>query len=234
MSEDERRNESAEGSTGDAEPASESLEASSDASSEGAAAEAMDVKKESRASAKDASSVSKSSGNAGRTALLVAVALLVGGGAGWFARQAHAKTLSSEEGCRAWEQEICSGAGEQALACYEARSAAKFLPAAACEMALDGVPDTLAKIAASRAPCTSVTDKLCAEFGPNTPTCTMVREKTHMFPAERCEEMLKSYDLVVRELRMMQQGGGVPMAQPGAGSHDGHGHGDHGHDGHGH
>ena len=124
------------------------------------------------------------------------------------------------------------------MACYEARSAAKFLPPAACEAALEGVTDTLAKIAASREPCNQVTQKLCAEFGADTPICGMVQEKTPMFPPERCEEMLSSYDLVVQELRMLQRGG-LPMMGPGAGSPPGHGqpgsgHPGHGHDGHSH
>src|SRR5690606_32881772 len=161
------------------------------------------------------------------------------GGAEWFARGARGGSLGgSRDGGRTGQERICSGAGEQAVAWQEARAAAKFLPPAACAAALDGVPDTLAKIAASRAPCNQVTEKLCAEFGADSPICGMVREKAPMFPPERCEEMLSSYDLVVRELRMLQRGG-LPMMSPPASSPPGHEHPSsdphgHGHDGHSH
>lgn len=146
-------------------------------------------------------------------------ALVVGGAAGWFGKQAQAQTARPEVGagedgaCRTWEQRICTEAGQEALACYEARAAANLLPPAACETALGEVPATMAKVAKGREVCNQVVTRLCNDLGPETPTCGVVREKTELFPAERCQEMLDNYDQVIGELRMFEQQmapGGAP------------------------
>jgi hypothetical protein len=159
---------------------------------------------------------------ASRTGVLVVFALAVGGAAGWFAKHAHASTLhtspraGSASSCEAWEQQVCGGAGEEALACYEARAAANLLPPAACDVALEAVPETLERAAAGREVCNTVIDRLCADLGADTATCAVVQERTQLFPAERCQEMLDNYDQVVDELRMFQQQMS-PGAQPSPG-----------------
>ena len=159
------------------------------------------------------------SAGAQRTGALLLFALAVGGAAGWFAKHAHARTgqTSPEAGaaasCEVWEQEICEGVGEEALACYEAKAAANLLPPAACDAALEAVPETLARAAAGREVCNTVIERLCTDLGPETPTCSVVREKTQLFPAERCQEMLDNYDQVIGELRLFQEQmspGGLP------------------------
>ncbi len=146
-----------------------------------------------------------------RTGVLVVFALAVGGAAGWFAKHAEASTAQappsagSAASCDAWEEQVCGGAGEEALACYEAKAAANLLPPAACEVALEAVPETLERAAAGREVCNTVIDRLCEDLGADTATCSVVRERTQLFPAERCQEMLDNYDQVVDELRMFQQ-----------------------------
>lgn len=159
-------------------------------------------------------------GPSARTGALMVFALAVGGAAGWFARHAQAQpartaTAEGEEGaCATWEKRICSEAGQEALACYEARAAANLLPATACEAALESVPDTLARVAAGREVCQRIVTRLCADLGEQTQTCAVVREKTELFPPERCQEMLDNYDQVIGELRLFQQQMAPGIAPP--------------------
>jgi hypothetical protein len=187
-----------------------------------------------------------------RSAPWIAVALVVGAAGGWFAREARANTLlkdssASAGSCKAWENQICESVGAEAFACMEAKAAAGLLPSAACEQALGAVSDTLAKVKESRLVCDELVSKLCTDLGNETQTCQMVREKTHSFPPDRCQEMHDNYDAIIGQLRMMEQAqggrmappghpahpGAVPPAEPGApstpgspapGAHDGHAH----------
>lgn len=194
-----------------------------------------------------------------RTVAWAAVALVLGAAGGWFAREARAHELlnsamgrgapATEGGsCRAWETQICDSLGAEAFACQEAKSAAGLLPTAACDEALEAVPDTLAKLKEARQGCDSLVSKLCADLGAETQTCQMVKEKTPSFPPDRCDAMLEQYDQVIGQLRMMEQaqagmghGMGAPgMGAPGMGGPHGgpqmgnpHGADPHGHDSHG-
>jgi hypothetical protein len=77
------------------------------------------------------------------------------------------------------------------------------------------MPATLAKLKAARASCDTLVGKLCADLPPGSSTCDMVKERTPSFPAKRCDEMLKSYDKVIEELRSIDQQGGMQMGAPG-------------------
>jgi hypothetical protein len=163
------------------------------------------------------------------------VALAVGAAGGWFGHDAQAKAKlradsapaaagSAANGpCKTWEQKVCAGTGDQSAACAEAKAATDLLTPATCEMALAGVPATLAKVKAGRASCDSLTAKLCKDLPPNSAACTIVKERTPSFPAGRCDEMLAHYDEVIQELRQIDQQqalmgaaqqGGMPMGTP--------------------
>lgn len=163
------------------------------------------------------------------------VALAVGGAAGWFGHDAQAKAKlradsapaaagSAASGpCKAWEQKVCAGTGDQSAACAEAKAAIDLLTPATCEVALSSVPATLAKIKAGRASCDSLTAKLCKDLPPNSTACNIVKERTPSFPAARCDEMMAHYDEVIQELRQIDQQtelmgaaqqGGMPMGAP--------------------
>ncbi|MES1176638.1 MAG: hypothetical protein ABUL62_20110 [Myxococcales bacterium] len=160
-------------------------------------------------------------------------ALLVGGAIGWFAHiqkgkaDLRAAVAAAPAGsgvpagpCGAWQTKLCKSTGEQSAACQQAKAATGVLSNPACETAIGTLPETLSKIKAARATCDKLVDKLCAELPPGSKTCTMVKERTPSFPAERCDQMMQNYDKVIAELKQMdqQQGaGGPPMGAPGGG-----------------
>jgi hypothetical protein len=170
-----------------------------------------------------------SRGSSSRSTLVVAVTLIVGVGVGWFAHEARAMVLlrqqeaaaeAGEGPCQGWQQQVCEGAGAKSLACSQAKDVVKFLPTAACGAALDDVAGTLEKLKAARADCNKLVSKLCKDLGEDTATCKMVTERTESFPAERCTQMLKSYDQVLNQLKRMEQQAGMGAPRhPGASPH---------------
>jgi hypothetical protein len=168
-----------------------------------------------------------------RAVIIGGVALAVGGGAGWFGHVEQAKAKIRAESvpaaagsagpCGAWEKKICSSSGEQSAACQQAKGATGLLTPGACEVALESVPATLAKVKAERAPCDSLVAKLCKDTSEGSKGCAMVKEKTPSFPVERCKELLQNYDQVLAEVRRIDENP-PPMGMPGHGADDGHGH----------
>jgi len=165
------------------------------------------------------------------------VALAVGAAGGWFGHDAQAKAKlkadsapaaagSAASGpCKAWEQKVCTGTGDQSAACAEAKAAIDLLTPPTCEVALASVPATLAKVKAGRASCDSLTARLCKDLPPNSAACAIVKERTPSFPTARCDEMTAHYEEVIQELRQIDQQqelmgaaqqGGMPMGAPGA------------------
>lgn len=162
---------------------------------------------------------------------IAVAAALIGGAAGWFGHIQKGKadlraavaaapaTSGAPAGpCGAWQSSLCKSTGDQSAACQQAKAATGVLSTPACESALTTLPQTLAKIKAERAVCDKLVEKLCADLPPGSQTCTMVKERTPSFPAERCDQMMKNYDKVIAELKQMdqQQGANGPgMGAPG-------------------
>ena len=159
------------------------------------------------------------------------VALAVGAAGGWFGHEAQAKaklradsapapsgSAAASGPCNAWEKKICSSTGDQSAPCAEAKAALDLLTPTMCEVALAGVPATLAKVKASRASCDTLISRLCKDLPPGSAACTMVKERTPSFPPARCDEMLAHYDEVLGGLKQMDQEQGQQMgaAPPGA------------------
>jgi hypothetical protein len=161
-----------------------------------------------------------------RATLFVVVALAAGAAGGWFghiqqakAAMARADAAPAPSGsgaaagpCGAWELQICKSSGEKSAACQQAKAATDLLTASTCQVALQALPATLAKLKAGRASCEKLVGKLCTDLPAGSQTCDMVKDRTPSFPAARCDEMLKNYDKVIAELRSIDQQGG---AQPG-------------------
>jgi hypothetical protein len=186
-------------------------------------------------SSKSAGGRDKVSASASKPALITTeravaigiIALAVGGLGGWFGQVQKTKAALRAEiaaapagsgapagPCGAWQSKICSGTGDQSAACQEAKGAAELLLPTTCEAALGTVPETLAKVKAGRASCDKLVTKICADLTPGSKTCDMVKQRTPSFPTERCDQMLKSYDKVIGELKQMDQGGGMQMGGP--------------------
>jgi hypothetical protein len=162
-----------------------------------------------------------------RAIVVGVLALAAGVAGGWFGHIEQAKAkIRAESGpapagsasgaCGAWEKKICSGSGEQSAACMQAKGATGLLTPTTCEVALEAVPATLAKVKAERVPCDNLTSKLCKDLPPDSQTCTMIKERTPSFPADKCKEMLKNYDQVLAEVRQLDQNP-MPMGMPGHG-----------------
>jgi len=157
------------------------------------------------------------------------IALIVGGGAGWFgqiqktkasmraADAAPAGSGAPSGSCASWQSKICASVGAQSASCQQAKAAAELLMPSTCDAALGTVSETLARVKATRVPCDKLVSKICAELTPDSKTCAMVRERTPSFPRERCDQMLTNYDKVIAELKQMDQQGGPGMGAPGMG-----------------
>ena len=152
-------------------------------------------------------------------AKLVIAALLFGSALGWFTRGANLKrepdeaakpvaSAASSSGasvCDDWAGEVCRRLGDTTEGCSQAKEAAGVMPNAACAVAKNDIKGTVAKLKSVRSACDSLVEKICADVGDKTETCTMVREKTPSFPAERCKGMLEHYDEVIAELKSVEQ-----------------------------
>lgn len=177
--------------------------------------------------AKASASVPSSAGGAS-AGLLVAVALVAGAAAGWFANEARGKApdpqvqaakAAGETACQAWEKQVCEGTGDKSSACNQAKEVAGLMPEAACSAALSDIPATLDKVKAARADCNKLVTKLCTDLGKDTGTCKMVTERTESFPADRCKEMLANYEKVLGQLKAMEERGGPGASPHGASPH---------------
>src|SRR5262245_31203666 len=61
------------------------------------------------------------------------------------------------------------------------------------------------KLERADSPCDELLTRLCADLGPDTQTCKMVKERTPEFPVARCRKLLDSYDEVVAELKQIEK-----------------------------
>ena len=157
----------------------------------------------------------KSSGiSSAQVGLIAVLALATGGAVGWFGHIAQAKAAlradsaapTTESGsCGSWAQKICGSSGKESAACAQAKGAAELMTPLTCEAGLLAMPATLSKLKVMRSSCDKLVTKLCADLPPNSQTCSMVKERTPAFPAQRCEEMMQHYDEVIGQLRQMDQ-----------------------------
>jgi protein-disulfide isomerase len=155
----------------------------------------------------------------GRLLLVALVTLAMGLVVGWFGRDAQgsvapasvtsapAPSGSAAAGgvCDQWSAAVCKEAGDTAEACEQARAGAKLLPDGACQSALQQLPTTLERVKGARSLCDSLVTKLCADLGPESQSCKLVKEKTPGMPASQCEEMMGSYGEVLGELQKMEK-----------------------------
>lgn len=160
-----------------------------------------------------------------RVGVFVLLALAAGGAAGWFGHIQQAKTAAtrvdaaapvgsnaaSSGPCGSWQSEICRNSGKESAACIQAKTAAELLTPSTCQAGLAAMPATLSRIKAGRASCDKLVSKLCSDLAPGSQTCTMVKDRTPSFPAQRCDEMMKHYDEVIGQLKQMDAQGGPQM-----------------------
>jgi protein-disulfide isomerase len=114
-------------------------------------------------------------------------------------------TFGHEKSCDRWTALLCAKLGERSEGCRQAQAAAKLIPAKACGVAIGGIDATISKLKAQRADCDKLAKKACADIGPDTETCAMVTERSKVFPASRCTQMLANYDKVLMQLKEMEK-----------------------------
>ncbi|HLV22002.1 MAG TPA: thioredoxin domain-containing protein [Polyangiaceae bacterium] len=107
--------------------------------------------------------------------------------------------------CQKFSAAVCEKAGAESPTCQSVTATSELLSPAACETALKDVQYTTNKLADQRKTCDQLVTKLCAEIGPETQTCNMVKEQTKNFPPERCQTMMQHTAEIVADLRKMEQ-----------------------------
>ena len=133
------------------------------------------------------------------SATILSLALLLG------CNQGKKDGPVSKTACADYEKRICKESGDTSQTCTTIKAAIELLPPQACEKALANVDFSVKKLAEKRKKCDELTTKLCAELGPETATCTMVKDKTKEFPPERCDMMMQHYAEVVADLKRQEE-----------------------------
>jgi protein-disulfide isomerase len=106
--------------------------------------------------------------------------------------------------CSDMVAKLCERAGEKSELCNASKSLGDVLPPDACLAAVKDFAQVGQRIDAERQVCSALVERLCADIGPATDTCKMVREQTPEFPKERCEELTREYDQVLGELKQRE------------------------------
>src|SRR5262249_40933621 len=106
--------------------------------------------------------------------------------------------------CADYATKLCDKAGAASPTCQSIKSTSEILPPSACTPALRDINYTVKKLGERRKACDDLVQKLCADIGPTTQTCDMVKSKTKEFDPERCTAMMEHYSDVVAELRKME------------------------------
>ncbi len=112
---------------------------------------------------------------------------------------------ASPTACADYAKKVCGEAGEKSGTCTTMTEATKLMPPAACAAASADFAVTKQKLGEARKTCDELSTKLCAEIGPKTDTCEMVKTQTKTFPPERCSMMMQHYKEVVADLKRREE-----------------------------
>ena len=108
---------------------------------------------------------------------------------------------ASPTACADYAKKICEQAGPESTTCSSVKEATGLMPPAACAAGMADLGVTKQKLAQARKSCEELTTKLCAEIGPKTDTCEMVKVQTKGFPPERCGMMMQHFAEVAADLK---------------------------------
>jgi protein-disulfide isomerase len=129
----------------------------------------------------------------------------------------------SKTACADYAKKVCDEAGAESGTCKTMTEATALMPGAACAAATIEFAFTKTKLADARKACDELTTKLCAEVGPTTATCEMVKTQTKNFPPERCTMMMTHFAEVAADLKKREDRNKplppeklAAMTQPGA------------------
>ncbi|MBN1656743.1 MAG: thioredoxin domain-containing protein [Deltaproteobacteria bacterium] len=107
--------------------------------------------------------------------------------------------------CEQYAKTICELTSETSPMCQSMKSLTAIIPEAACKAGMTDIDYTKNKVKEMRKSCDDLASKLCADIGPETETCTMVKTQVVKLPPERCQDMLKQYPRVVADLKKREE-----------------------------
>jgi protein-disulfide isomerase len=119
------------------------------------------------------------------------------------ARLGTASVKPNPKACAELATKLCPGPGESTVFC---KNTLDLLTAESCTLALTKVDVSLKKLAAKRKTCDDLTAKICAELGPDTQTCSMVKESLGDATSQRCQAMDREYPKLIAELKQQEEG----------------------------
>jgi protein-disulfide isomerase len=106
--------------------------------------------------------------------------------------------------CQKYAAALCEKAGKESDTCQAITTSADILPPSACTAGLNDLAYSLKKLGEQGKSCEELVTKLCAEVGPTSETCNMVKSQTKQFPPARCKSMLEHLPEIVADLKKME------------------------------
>lgn len=120
------------------------------------------------------------------------------------ASSATAATTAANGPCDKYAAALCEKAGKDSDTCQALTTSAAILSPAACKAGMSDLAYSIKKLGEQGASCDELTTKLCAEVGPQSETCNMVKTQTKQFPPSRCKSMLEHLPEIVADLKKME------------------------------
>jgi protein-disulfide isomerase len=108
---------------------------------------------------------------------------------------------ASPTACADYAKKICDEAGPETSTCNNVKEATGLMPPAACAVGMTDLAITKQKLGEARKACDQLATKLCAEVGPKTDTCEMVKTQTKAFAPDRCNMMMQHFAEVASDLK---------------------------------
>ena len=106
-----------------------------------------------------------------------------------------------EPACGPYTTAFCEVTGNESLDCRAFKELVGVLPPSACAAGLADLGYTKARVAEERKLCGDVTERLCADLGPESEGCRTVRQRTPLVSPEQCRAMLQNYPKVLADFR---------------------------------
>lgn len=111
----------------------------------------------------------------------------------------------SPTACADYAKKVCDEAGAESPTCKTMTDATAMMAPAVCASGITEFAFTKTKLGDARKACDDLITKLCAEVGPTTETCDMVKTQTKNFPSERCTTMLEHLPEIVADLKKREE-----------------------------
>ena len=112
---------------------------------------------------------------------------------------------SDGDSCKKLASKLCGKVGTEDPACESAKITLEVLSDSACATGLKDFKATEAKLKKQGKKCDELIQKICAAVGPDSGSCSMVKEKTKDIPPAHCQTMLDHLDEIVSDLKKQEQ-----------------------------